>query len=396
MGTGTETDSTEGLEYDIQQAEELADEFIGPDHEDFDEGILNETVEQTLERTKAAVKSGKEPDATEDKSDGGSGKKAAEAKEPASADDQAAGPIELPQRASAEFRSWVASQPPEAQAAINREVSKMVGDLENGQRQKLREIHDYRQAVEPVFQALSPWQKDWAGRGITLPQGVALLAQTHERMVANPAKELARLISDNNVSIEQVEAHLNGTADQASNGNGNGYQMDISQHPEFRSLREQVEQFNLEREEARVKTETDKVRALRDEVDANGNRPFEHILDSGFLQYAQPLVTALRTPPRGPDGKFTGGPAMNLVDAYKKAYRVWASEQGPSPQSQPTSHQPFNSQPQQTRKPAQPISMRPRSAPIGKVVSSNDDPATYLNESVEDTLRRSIAQATRG
>lgn len=375
------------LEQSIEAGEEAAEDFAQPGDEDFNEEVLHESIEETIERTKKALgdKSG-----TGDGQDGTTDQKAqsSEGQPQAGAAKVTQGgePLVPPQRVTADFREWYKTAPPEMQQQFN----KIVGDLENGQRQKLREIHEYRQTVEPIFQAVQPWAKDWQTRGISLPQGVALLAKTHERMLENSSREIARLIKDNDVSLEDVQAYLDGREPNGQqNGNGTGYNVNIAEHPEVKALRQELELIKNERVQSQVQLETDKIRALRDTVDANGNKPYEHILSPQFLQSAQPLVSALRTPPRDPaTGQFTG-PPLGLVEAYKKAYSYWAHENGITPVTQATSHQSRNTQPQ--RQQAEPVSMRPRSAPSGTPLDDTD-PAKYRNESVEDTMNRVLAQ----
>lgn len=388
----------EGTEAEEQVEQEeasaiTADDFVQPGDEDFNDEVLHESIEETIERTKKAVSEAEKDDSGEEQPDGGENQEGKAAKESGKAKPEAGQQgLEAPQRTTSDFKEWYKTAPPEMQQQFN----KIVKDLEHGQLQKLREIHDYRQTVEPVFQALQPWAKDWSERGISLPQGVALLAKTHERMVEDPEGELARLIQDN-FSEDQVEqalhnisARVRGEAPaNGSSGTSVGYNQDITKHPEFQSLRNELDLIKNERREAEIASETQKIQALRNEVDADGNKPYEHILNPAFLRYAQPLVTERRTPPRDEYGRFTGAP-KSLVDTYKELYGEWISFVRPESSTMASaSPQPVQAQPQ--RQPAEPVSMRPRNAP-GNAPVSNDDPTKFRNESVEDTMNRVLAQ----
>lgn len=385
MGEATAGYESEGLD------QPPIDDFVDEHDNEEDDGeeiiseILHETVEQTAERSrKEALEKSNETEGN--KQDSGNQREGNQGNQLNAKNNgtpqnqnQNAGVIEPPQRFRAEAKEAWKNAP----RVLQEEYQKAINDLQAGQTQRLREIHNIKTAAETVLRGVEPWAKDWAKKGISAPQGVALLAETHANMVENPAKELARLAVDNRVSAEQIQAYMEGRGEEGEGGTGFG--TDISNHPQFVALQSKVQQWeNMQRQET-VKAETDKVRALRDEVDANGNKPYEHILDESFLKYAQPLVSALRTPPRGADGKFLSGPPMSIVDAYKRAYHSWRSENGITPQSNAARNQP--SQPQRK---AQPVSMRPRTAPAGGVPSSrrNGNTEQFRNESVEETIRR--------
>lgn len=406
MGIGDEG-TTESIEevtldegQDVTQNDENLDGILETEATSTEEH-LHETVEQTINRVKAEAAQ-KSPNGDKP-SVGSEGKKldkqvngqSKEAKQPAGQESQEQ--IEAPKRFSQEAKeAWAA-----APKVLKEEYQRAVRDLEAGQQSKLREIHNVKAQAETIVNSIQPWVKDWAASGISAPQGVALLAKTHERMLADPEKECARLIMDNKCDFAKVQAHLNafqqGTElpSGAANTGGNGYQIDIAQHPQFQALQKKIEQYDNEIRQQTVRAETDKIRALRDIVNADGTKPYGEILNPEFLQYAHPLVSALRTPPRGEDGRFIGGPPMTLVDAYKRAYHAWLSENGNAAQTSATSTQLQNSQ--QVRKPAQPVSMRPRSVPVGaSVVSQNEDQSRFLHETVEQTMARVLREQQQG
>ena len=394
-GTGFEDGENGEGEY----VEEIIEEII-EDDEDPEKALLYETVEQTAERSKKeAQEASKSPDGKDELTGTEAKSKSAEKlvkgqdkQQDASEPTQQLGPIEPPQRFTAEAKAAWAKAP----RVLQEQYKKTIDDLQVGQQNKLREIHEVRQAAETVLSGVQPWVKDWAKRGITAPQGVALLAETHAQMVENPAKKLAELAIDNGVSVEQINAYITGEGIEGEGGTG--FSQDITRHPQFKALTSRLEQLENEKRQEAVRTETDKIRALRDEVDSSGNKPFGRILDPEFLTYAQPLVNALRTPPRGEDGKFISGPPLSITDAYKKAYYTWLSENGLSSQIQATGNQPrLNTQPQQERQLSQPISMRPRSVPVGRSpMSQNGDPNKYRYETVEETMARLRAQNWQG
>lgn len=385
MGAGIEGTEETSVEppvddfYEEVDNEEDGDEIISE--------ILHETVEQTAERSRKEAVEGKEPtqERGEDSGNQRQGNKGPElnAKSNGTPQPQAqnAGVIQPPQRFRAEAKEAWKNAP----RVLQEEYQKAIHDLQAGQTQRLREIHNIRQQAETVVSAISPWAKDWATKGISASQGVALLAETHAAMVDNPAKELARLAQDNRVSAEQIQAYMEGRGGDEGNS-GTGYGADISNHPQFVALQSKVNQWENSQRQQTIAVETDKVRALRDEVDGNGNRPYAEILNPAFLQYAQPLVQALRTPPRDANGRFVGAPKLSIVDAYKQAFHTWQAQNGITPQTQPTRNQP-HSQPQRQ---ARPVSMRSRTAPAGGVPRGgrNGNTEQFKNETVEETMRR--------
>ena len=370
---------------EVGEDEEIFEEIIEEDDNDIEETILHETVEQTIERVKkengVEEKSLSEEDKPSRDTNENPKHNATKSKSDQQSSDESTQQEQIippPQRFTGVAKEQWAQTP----RVVQEQYQKAIQDLEAGQQQKLREIHEVRSQAETIVKAISPWAKDWATQGISVHQGVALLAKTHERMVKNPAAEISRLIKDNGVSLEEIRAVMNGETPQSNGASNNS--TDIFKHPEFLSLQNRINQYDNERHQEIAKRETDKILALREEVDSNGNKPYWAIHSREFLDYARPLVAALRTPPRGPDGKFTG-PPMSLLDAYKKAYKVWISENSqPIQAPQNTSQQ---SVAQTQNRQAQPVAMRSRNVPIGRslVGKSNSE---NLYETVEQTIAR--------
>jgi hypothetical protein len=186
------------------------------------------------------------------------------------------------------------------------------------------------------------------------------------------------------ITLEDVQAVFDGG--EGAQGTGRGMEVDISKHPQFLALQNRLDSWDNERRQSLVQSETDKIIALRDQQDQAGNKPFQFILEPEFLRYAQPLVSALRTPPRGPDGKFTG-PPLGIEAAYKKAYFTWLHETGRASQVIAPSHQPINGT-NAPRRQAEPVSMRPRNKPAGAMEVSSQNSADFRHETVEETVAR--------
>lgn len=372
----------EGLDAEIEAAENMAEDFAQPGDEDYDENLKYESVEQTHERTLKALKETQEPQQGQNAGDGRKDQSKEPEKQPQGKSDNQNQQVDIP--APDRFRAEAREAWKTAPRALKEEYARAIQDLESGQTKKLREIHDIKVQSETVVNAIAPWTKEWAAKGISPHQGVALLAQTHERMLENPAKEIARLIADNGLSVADIQAVVDGG--DGTGGNGQGMAYDITRDPKFIALQERLDSYDNERHQQMAKAETDKIIALRDFTDEAGNKPYGNILDTEFLQYAQPLVNALRTPPRDAEGKFTGGPPMSLEDAYKKAYFTWQHETGKTPQISAPSHQPsINGT--HARKPAEPVAMRPRNKPVGATPVSNGAQGN-LHETVEQTMER--------
>lgn len=386
MGSGEQ-----GIEELEAVEEEFEEEVIDETDED---DILFETVEETAERSKleAEAAAGTESDQSSDGAEGETeNKPAAKSTQQAQEPVQQQVNIEPPQRFSPEAKAAWANVPP----IVKQEYSRAIQNLENGQRKWIADQTELKRQAETIVSAIEPWAKDWAEQGIAKHQGVALLAKTHEKMVKNPAKTLAELALDNNVTPQQIQAYLNGEVKDDAPLQQQQALQNLDNHPRILSLTKTVEQLQNERDQQIVNAEVEKLKALRDQVDASGNRPFGRILDEEFLKEAKPLVDALRTPPRGADGRFISGPVISLSDAYKKAYRVWLQDTGQTSQESAASQLTNQSQPQtqQQRKIAQPVSMRPRSVPAGKTpLGSNGDMSKYLHESPEETVARLKAQ----
>lgn len=369
------------LEQQVEAGKAEAAEFLQPGDEDYNEDLKHETVEETHKRTIAALKAKDESTQTDGADPGNKDQKAQ--KQPTANDNtkqQQIGAIPAPDRFTAEAKAAWAKAP----RALQEQLGKTIRDLEIGQQQKLRQIHELKTAAETIVQAVKPWVKDWATRNISPGQGIALLARTHEKMLENPAAEIARLIKDNEITLEDVQAVINGG--DGAQGAGRGMEYDITKHPEFVALRQRLDSYDNESRQNLVKAETDKIIALRDQQDQAGNKPYGFILEPEFLRYAQPLVSALRTPPRGPDGKFTGGPPLSIEAAYKKAYFTWLYETGKAAQLAAPRNQPNGTNAPRQR--AEPVSMRPRNKPVGAAEVNSRNSADFRGETVEQTMER--------
>lgn len=356
------------------------------------EEILNESIEETVARSqKEALEQGENKPSEGEQQPAGPQSKDTTDQKPLNNQPKQEAVEEAPNRFSlAAKEAWKTADP-----VLRKEYAKAIQDLENGQMQKLREIAGIRQEAEAVTNAIAPWSKEWAKDGMSASQGVVSLIQTHEKLIENAPAEIARLIKDNGTSIQEVQAVMEGRAPSGT-GNGQGYNQDISQHPKFQALQNQFNELNnhisQQSAEATAKAETDKLKELRDFVDENGFKPYERILDPAFIDAAQPDVNALRTPARDAQGRFVAGSKIpSISEAYIKAYHIWTAKNGITPQRQATENQPSNSvQPQ--RKPSEPISYRPRKAPSGRGTSLQEgNPADFLNESVEETMKRVLA-----
>lgn len=380
-----------GEELDDFQAD-TEDDYDGDDNvDDVIEEVLNETVAETVERSAKEAREKEKSDPQEGKPTGGEAPKHESGTEVQTKPTQPApsqtGHVEAPRRLSAEGKAaWEKADP-----IFKKEYARAIQDLEAGQQQKIREIHQREQEVKHVVDAVAPWAKDWATMGISPGQGMALLAKTHAGMVENPAKELARLAVDNNVTAQQIQAHIDGKGDNGQGGTGFG--VDISQHPQFRALQGELESLKNDRRQEMAQAETDKLLALRSQVDDNGNHPYEDIASQAFVNFAQPLVNALRQPPRDPNtGQYVRGPVPSIFEAYKQVYdEYWLPRKGYGTisQNQATNNQPRGAQPVRSQ-PAKPVSMRPRQSPAGKVPSTREDTSRYLHETVEQTMARQI------
>lgn len=365
---------------------EESDNELDPEQE-----ILYETVEESIERSKLEIQD-EQAQSSKDQQNPQAGQQSDQQnnqanQSPENKVEQALEPISPPDRFTPEAREAFSKAP----RVLQEQYSKAIKDLENGQYQKLRQINERGQAVETIERAIAPWAKDWAARGISTHQGIALLAETHERMVKDPVSEIARLIHANEVNIEDVRAVMNGDATPGQNGS-NGAGGDIEQHPKFIALQNQMNSFINDKRRAEAKAVSDEILALRNEVDEFGNKPFEHIASEKFQTEAANLIAQLMTPPRDSSGRFTG-PPLSPIEAHKRAYIIWKQEQGLV--TQPGNAMPTQSQNQpeaqlpQNDKPAQPVAMRPRNVPSGQVPrAQRTDPRQFLNESVEDTMAR--------
>lgn len=389
MGATEQGESTEEGAVEEEQLS-LYDTEPDKDKDDDAEEYRYESVEDTIQRIRGEAEAKPSQEGEQGKPSEGSGQDnrqtqaaAPEGQKPAQPSQEA---VEPPSRLSAEAKEWFKGADPTAKS----EIVKIVRDLENGQRNVLHQIHSVKTEAEQIVQGVAPFVKDWSTRGISASQGIALLAQTHERMLENPAKEIARLIEDNDISLDDIEEVMNGGEPRGSNGTA----PDISSHPQFMALQKQQEYLINRAREEEVKAETDRIKALADETDATGNRPYQHITNPAFLEWATPeRITALRTPPRNEFGQFTGAP-KSLVEAYKEAYGHWKQRIGAAlPQTQPSST-PLATQPK--RKLAEPVSGRSRNARVnGTPVDPNFDPSKYRHETVEETVQR-IRSQNRG
>lgn len=378
-------ETEQGTEEESLEEGTISDEFLTPNDEDFDEELLHETVEDTVIRTRKAQKDQEPSNEEAQKGSEGFDNKQAQAK-----DQQVQKPseeiLEAPQRLSPEAREWFKGAPAEAK----HELVKIVRDLENGQRNAIRQIHEVKTDAETIVSHIGPFAKDWAAKGITVARGVALLAQTHEKMLANPAAAIAELIQDNGITIDDVDDVLQGVSTGAtpSNSNRTNGNVDLASIPEFKALQDQNNYLINKYREDQIKAETDQIKALAQETDANGSMPFQHILNPAFLKYASvERVSERRTPPRGDDGRFIG-PPKSLTEAYKELYQEWLSEVQAAFPSPVTASQPLVTQSPKKRN-SEPLSMRSRNSSMNRPsVSMSDDPERFKFETVEETVAR--------
>ena len=387
MGDGTESfeeveETTEDAQFE-EPAVELEDE-------DYTQEMLRETPEQTAERVAKALK--EEPATTENQPAGSASAQGAGPargpdgkflpRQPATQEAGQQQPVtadEPPQRFTPQARAEWANTPP----AVKQELARAINDVEQGQRKWLREQHAVKQQAETVVNAVSPWAKDWAEAGISVHQGVALLARTHENIVKDPDRTIAQLITDNSANLENIKAYLEGRAV------GNAQPLP---DPGQVSLQKKYEQLNNEFSEYKRaqagQQAANQFRAFASQRDSAGNPVYPDMLKQEFLDWAHPHVIRLRTPTY--DARGNQIPGMSIEEAYKRAYAEWQREH-------PSQNNLHVTQPQTTQRPSStPVSMRPRSAPLGGPISIDDfDPKQFRHETPEQTAQRVANEMAR-
>lgn len=171
-------------------------------------------------------------------------------------------------------------------------------------------------------------------------------------------------------------------------------QMDISQHPAYQTLQQEVnqlksryEQQTLQERQAIAQDFTARVQAVMDETDANGSYIYPRAHDQGFVQQVRPLMSAL----------LQNEPGISYEDAFKRSYTALY---GLPQQSQPSVRPTANNQTQNNvnqRATTAAVSVRGKTSSGTPSANILDDMPPEAARSARDTMAWVMSQrSSRG
>lgn len=281
-----------------------------------------------------------------------------------------------PARFSAQEKEFFARLPKGIKKGLNR----MVREHEGQMTRALQEYSNGVQQVRGIMEAVQPYAAQWGERGFTVPSAIAALAAANQKL-SNPetaVSEWLKLGKDIGIDTSAFEGQ------EAQNG----HVPDISQHPQFQALQQELNQvksltgsWQQQQFQATVSDIVSELEAVRDEVDGSGHYRYPKLHDPAFLETVKPLVLALR-------GTV---PNMTYGEAMKRAYYSIEGQAGTSSQlTQPSL--PASPQTQQRALNAA-VSVR------GRVAQPNTNAMAVpenVPNSVRDTVRMAYEQLARG
>lgn len=340
----TEPVVTNEAPIEIESGDDVGEPDVQPELE---EGPKDESPRDTAKRVAEAIKKDKDP--------GREGQKQQEAKPLKQEAD-----IEPPQRLSAVEKQVFSKLPNELKPA----VARMIRDHEATFTRTMQAVQAERQEVAGIREAIRPYyvsHPELAEAGYTESGFVSALVGVHAKLMDPKTKEKALLdiVRQNGYSASQLAELESGG--HITKENSGASQADISSHPQFLALQEQLqsvlewkgahEQHQVSQASQRIVQE---IEAVRNEKDALGNYRYPRMHDADFFDRAKPLVSELvRVTPGLPYG-----------DAFRRVYVALEGQPiGDSPQPTQARFPATNTQTAQRAAQAAGVSVRGRAAP---------------------------------
>jgi hypothetical protein len=269
---------------------------------------------------------------------------------------------------------------------LKRELNKTVRDLEGMGTKATQQARQLEAETRDVAEAVRPFERLWAERGLRRSEAIGALAAAHEKLI-NPQTAvptwlgIGRDMGIGEDVLQAIAQHLGGGQSAAT-------PPPITQHPEFvnsqnelRELKSWVEQKKNQEIQDAARPIVDEMSAVRDERDpVSGQYLRPELHDPDFLGRTKPLVSELvRTTP-----------GLGYGEALK---RVYYSLTGRFPGASGGTNQTRLPASDTQRRAAQAaVSVRGRSAPSSGGMSVPDS----IPNSARDTVRLALDQLRRG
>lgn len=383
---GTSLEETELPIDDLSESEEITD---GTTLEIEDEGDENETARQTVERLLKRQSEREDGQANEQqvargKSAKGQGPGAEDKNQEAQSQSQSG--IAPPQRLSVDEKERFNKLPRWAKHSIAEMVQNHEGQFSRAMQHAnaaMKEASGILETVRPYMQA----HPELVQRGMTESSFVAGLVGAHMGLTAtdkagNPhmptrISNVISILSQIGITQEQLDSVVEVLQGGASSGSARGVGADISSHPQFLALQNQLQEVI-----SYVKgIETQKFNAVRDAIvqelvtmrdekdQASGRYLWPEMHDNSFLERVKPLV----------DAHQAATPGMKTVEAMRRA--ILSLRSGDSSMVNPAGLPPANNQTIDRAARAGAITVRGRVSPqASNGVNFGDAPEDALKD----------------
>lgn len=263
---------------------------------------------------------------------------------------------------------------------LKRAAHKMFQDHEAQQTKWTGDVAKAFRESQHVVEAVRPYllsHPELAAEGFTESKFVSALVAAHQQLTdPKTAKQtwlsLGAQVGVPAEALESLQQHL---------GSGNGGSSDISQHPQFIALQQQLNKVTSRLDGAasqqtngEIARKVSEVEALREERDAFGKYKYPKLHDGDFLRTkVKPLVSALEVTL----------PGLSYGELVRRAHDI-VEGNGNSSQVNQARFPGQNEQVERARQAA--VSIRGRSAPSASSGSLSDIPPEAL-EDAESSVR---------
>lgn len=413
--TGEALQTQEVLETEIAEPEQPADDGgIEADEEEIDdiEPIEGESAQQTARRVFERSKAKGESEGNADKKErlrGPDGKfvKQTDSQPEQQQAQQQPGQPQQPQpqapEAVAPPAAWNAAQKEafnKADPVLKEALAKREKDLQSHYTRKWEEASRATQQAE----AVTTHAKQYLDSNPRLRQSgfnehnfIASLVEAHQELENPDTKWTKWLDIGKSLGLDpETEQELREIIQEGQQQDAPTWQrsqMDISQHPAYQTLQQEVnqlksryEQQSLQEREKVAQDFTARVQAVMDETDANGSYIYPRAHDQGFVQQVRPLMSAL----------LQNEPGISYEDAFKRSYTALY---GLPQQSQPSVRPTANNQTQNNinqRATTAAVSVRGKTASGTPSANILDEMPAEARRSARDTMAWVMSQRSRG
>lgn len=303
MSNGTEELFESDREIDDQEVEDLADEPIS------EEPTKPESAYETAERVLKESEEADEEAETEDAEGAEQSDKVEPAEKRKRGRPRKVDDIEPPAYLSAEEKQDFARQTPEGKKILKETLARHQAKFTQVTQHAQRAVTESKEYTEHANMYLNQ-HPELVEKGYTGPRLLRELLGAHMTLTGQDrAAAKAKFLAMG----KQLGFNLQDTDGDARGQNGHT-QQDISQHPQFLALQQQVNETHSDYQQRKqaqqqqvVARITQEIESVQNEKDANGNYLYPKTHEASFLSQVKPLVSALSR-------------TMSYSEALKRAY----------------------------------------------------------------------------